>query len=155
MVVLVSVARQKYRLIRAHLFKGHKEQACFLFADTHFNGGVIHLHVESVHFINKDKWDHQSEFNLELSEAEKVKVMLKAKKSNYDLIECHSHRSLGVANFSHSDKHGLDEFVKYVWWKLPGKIYAAVVWTENDVIGQIWLPKNNTPLPIKEIRITN
>jgi len=155
MIVLVSIPRQKYRLIMSHLFKGHKEQGCFLLAHTYFNGGMINLQVEAIHSVKADKWDYQSESHLELSDEEKVKVMLKARKLDCDLIECHSHRSLGVARFSPSDKHGLEEFVKYAWWKLPAKIYGAVVWTENDVIGQIWLPKDSIPIPIREIRITN
>ena len=155
MEVLVSIPRQKYRLIRSHLFKGHEEQGCFLFIDTNFSGAVINLYVKAVYFIKADKWDHQSEFRLELKDKEKVKVMLMARKNNYDLIECHSHRCLGVAGFSSSDKYGLNEFVRYVWWKLPGKIYGALVWTENDVIGQVWLPNNNIPLPVGEIRITS
>ncbi|MFH1622618.1 MAG: hypothetical protein ABIA97_05830 [Candidatus Omnitrophota bacterium] len=155
MVVLVSVPRQKYRRIRAHLFKGHKEQGCFLFTHINFNHTIINLCVKEVRLIEADKWDKQTDFHLELKDKEKVKVMLKARKNNYDLLECHSHRSLGVAKFSPSDRFGLNEFVRYVWWKLPGRIYGAVVWTENDVTGQVWLPKKNIPLPIREIRITD
>jgi hypothetical protein len=154
MVVLVSIPRQKYRTLRLHLFKGQVEQGCFLFAQTYFDGGVVRLHAKEIHRIHADKWDEQSEHRLELKEEEKVKVMLKAKKLNYDLIECHSHRFCGSARLSSSDKYGLDEFVKYVWWKLPGKIYGALVWTESDVAGQVWLPKNNLPVPIREIKIT-
>ena len=155
MIVLVSIPRQKYRFIRAHLFKGHKEQGCFLFVDARFNGAVINLYVKGVHLIKANKWDHQSDFHLELKDEEKVKVMLMAKKFNYDLIECHSHRSSDVAKFSPSDLHGLDEFVRYVWWKLPGAIYGALVWTKDDVTGQVWLPKKSVPLPLREIRIIN
>ena len=155
MVVMVSIPRQKYRFIRAHLFKGQKEQGCFLFVDTFFNSAVINLNVKEVHLIKSDKWDYQSDFHLELKDKEKVKVMLKAKKFNYDLIECHSHRSSEVAKFSPSDAHGLDEFVQYVWWKLPGKIYGALVWTKNDIAGQVWLPKESIPIPIRETRIIN
>lgn len=155
MVVMVSIPRQKYRFIRSHLFKGQKEQGCFLFCDTRFNGGVINLYVKEVHLIKADKWDYQSDFHLELKDEEKVKIMLMARKENCDLIECHSHRSSGVAKFSPSDSHGLDEFVQYVWWKLPGKIYGALVWTKNDVAGQVWLPKKSVPISIREIRIIN
>ena len=153
MVVMVSVPRQKYRFIRSHLFNGAKEQGCFLFVDASINGAVINLFVKEVHFIKTDGWDHQSDFHLELSEKEKVKIMLKARKSNYDLIECHSHQFSGVAKFSSSDTYGLDEFIPYVWWKLPGKIYGALVWTKNDIAGLVWLPKRSAPLAIREIRI--
>ena len=155
MVVLVSIPRRKYRFIRAHLFKGQKEQGCFLFVHAHFNGAVINLNVKKVHLIKADKWDHQSDFHLELKDEEKVKIMLMARKQDYDLIECHSHLWSGVAKFSPSDIHGLDEFVRYVWWKLPGKIYGALVLTQNDVAGQVWLPKKSAPIPIREIRIIN
>jgi len=155
MIVIVSIPRQKYRFIRAHLFKGQKEQGCFLFVDTHFSGAVVNLYVKEVHLIKADKWDHQSNFHLELKDEEKVKVMLKALKNNYDLIECHSHRSSGAASFSHSDAHGLEEFVQYIWWKLPGRIYGALVWTKNDIAGEVWLPKKSVPLSISEIRIIN
>ena len=155
MVVIVSIPRQKYRYLRSHLFQGQKEQGCFLFVDIFFQGAVINLCVKEVHFIRTDKWDHQSSFRLELKEEEKVKVMLMAKKFNYDLIECHSHLTSGMAKFSSSDLSGLAEFVRYVWWKLPGKIYGALVWTKNDVSGQVWLPKKSAPIAISEIRIIN
>jgi hypothetical protein len=153
MVIMVSIPRQKYRYIRSHLFKSHKEEGCFLFVDSQFQSGVINLVVKEVHLLKNASWHHQSEYHLELKEEEKVKVMLKARSKNLDLIECHSHLFAGVAKFSHSDNHGLGEFVKYVWWKLPGKIYGALVWTETDIAGEVWLPKKNEPLPIKEIRI--
>jgi hypothetical protein len=155
MIVMVSIPRQQYRGIRAHLFRNREEQGCFLFAHTFINSGIINLFVKRVHLIKEDKWDHQSSFHLELSEKEKVKVMLMARKNNYDLIECHSHISAGAAGFSVTDLHGLDEFIRYVWWKMPGSIYTALVWTKNDIAGQTWLPKQSMPLPISEIRIVN
>ena len=155
MFVVVSIPRHKYRFITRHLFQGHKEEGCFLFMDTHFSHAVVSLYVKEVHLIRADKWDYQSSFHLELNEEEKVRVMLKARHNNYDLIECHSHRSAGAANFSSSDRSGLSEFVRYVWWKLPGKIYGAMVWTKNDVTGEVWLPKRDSPLAVSEIRIIN
>ncbi|MBU1726808.1 MAG: hypothetical protein KJ880_04180 [Candidatus Omnitrophica bacterium] len=155
MIVMVSIPRQKYRYIRSHLFKGHKEQGCFLFTDTHLGSGIINLYVKEVHCIKADNWSHQSDYHLELDDEEKVKVMLMAKKTGYDLIECHSHRFSGPAHFSHTDLVGLDEFVKYVWWKLPGRIYGAFVWTDDDLLGQVWLPKKHAPITVREIRIIN
>lgn len=155
MIVMVSIPRQKYRLMRSHLFQGHKEQGCFLFADTRFDYGIMNLYVKEIHCITADSWDDHGESHLELNDEEKVRVMLMAQKRNYDLIECHSHRFCGVAKFSSSDIRGLDEFVPYVWWKLPSKIYGALVWTENDVAGQVWMPKKRNFLPVSEIRIIN
>jgi hypothetical protein len=155
MVVLLSIPRRVYRLIKPHLFKDANEQGCFLFSDTQINGGVINLNIKRIHLIKNDHWDYQSSFHLELKEKEKVKIMLMARRNNYDLVECHSHCTFGIAQLSSSDKYGLNEFIEYVWWKLPGKIYGALVWTENDVTGQVWLPKKKEPLSISEIRIIN
>ena len=45
MVVVVSIPRKIYRFITTHLFKDHKEQGCFLFADTHFSHAVVSIYV--------------------------------------------------------------------------------------------------------------
>ena len=155
MVVMLSIPRQKYRSIRTHLFRDQEEQGCFLFVDVHFYAGVINLCVKETYLLKPESWSYQSGYHLELKDEEKVKVMMMARRKNCDLIECHSHCSAGVAEFSSSDIHGLNEFIKYVWWKLPGKIYGALVWTENDVMGQVWFPQKNIPQNIGEIRIIN
>jgi hypothetical protein len=154
MIVMLNISRRQYRLIRAHLFKQDKEQACFLLVNTYINGPVIDLCVKKVYLIKPEHWDYQSSYHLELNEKVKVRIMMMARRSDCDLIECHSHRGGGVADFSHSDEHGLDEFLQYVWWKLPGRIYGAMVWTQSDTTARVWLPKRNIPLGISEIRIT-
>lgn len=153
MRVTLSFTEQQYSLVRKHLFTGKKEQGCFLFVTSDMDTSSILLNVKDVHLIEAFGWSYQSGFHLELDEQEKVKVMLKAREYECDLIECHSHRFSGLAAFSPSDTHGLDEFVQYVWWKLPGKIYGAIVFTKSDVRGQIWLPKEAVSIPISEIRV--
>lgn len=155
MHVSLLFTEQQYRCVRKHLFRGKKEQGCFLFVDGNIGTLAISLKVRDIHIVNADGWSYQSGFHLELDEMEKVKVMLKAREYDCALVECHSHRFNGEAYFSSSDVHGLEEFVRYVWWKLPGKIYGAVVFTKSDTKGQIWLPKHIKPLPLSEINIIN
>lgn len=153
MRVTLSFTEQQYSLVRTHLFKGKKEQGCFLFVGRTINTSSIELKVRDIHIIEATGWSYQSSFHLELDEKEKVKVMLKARQHDSDLIECHSHRLDGSSTFSPSDVHGLEEFVQYVWWKLSGKIYGAIVFTKSDVQGKIWLPKQNNPMSINEIKV--
>ncbi|MDD5464914.1 MAG: hypothetical protein PHP73_01005 [Candidatus Omnitrophica bacterium] len=153
MRVILFLTEQQYNLVRSHLFKGKKEQGCFLFVNSIMDAQLIELKVKDVHKVEAGGWSYQSGCHLELEEKEKVKVMLKAREYGCDLIECHSHRFGGLATFSPSDIHGLSEFVRYIWWKLPGKIYGAVVFTKSDVRGQIWLPKQENSVFISEIKV--
>jgi hypothetical protein len=110
--------------------------------------------AEDIYLIPQKAWDFQGQAYLELSEEEKVKIMIMARNRNFSLIECHSHRSPhGVAEFSPSDLKGLEEFIGYVRWKLPGKKYGALVWAESTVKGLIWDCKRPAPLPINEVSI--
>jgi hypothetical protein len=110
--------------------------------------------VEAIYLIPEKAWDFQGQAYLELSEEEKVKIMIMARKDDFSLIECHSHRSPHVlADFSPSDVKGLEEFLGYVRWKLPGKKYGALVWAENSVEGVIWDGKRPLPLAINEASI--
>ncbi len=110
--------------------------------------------AEDIYLIPEKAWDFQGQAYLELSEEEKVKIMIMARKRNLSLIECHSHRSPHwVADFSPSDVKGLEEFITYIRWKLPGKKYGALVWAENSLKGVVWDVKTPLPLPIDEVKI--
>ncbi|MFA6357400.1 MAG: hypothetical protein WCY09_01845 [Candidatus Omnitrophota bacterium] len=155
MFIALSFVERQYSLVRKHLFRGRKEQGCFLFVKSSIKPSSIEFEVKDIHAIGAGGWVYQSDCHLELDEREKVEVMLKAREYDCDLMECHSNRFNGPAAFSPSDVHGLDAFVQYVWWKLPNKLYGAVVFTKNGVRGQIWLPKQSKPLLINEIRVVD
>ena len=149
----VLIPEELYITLRRHLFKENQEQGAFLFAKESASSNGTDLIVKDIHLIQTGAWDVQNSFYLELSEEEKVKIMLHARDRDFDLIECHSHRNNGPAAFSLSDIRGLKEFLGYVRWKLPGKKYGALVWTESSVHGQVWDLKNNLRFPIKKVCI--
>lgn len=92
---------------------------------------------------------------MELSEKEKVRVMLAARAKGCSLIECHSHRHPAKkVKFSPSDERGLEEFLGYVKWKLRGKTYGAIVFGDSSMEGRLWLGAVPPPIPICQIRIT-
>jgi hypothetical protein len=150
----MMIPESLYQALRKHLLRGKKEQGAFLFATdaTGFSG--ITLKVEGIYLIPGEAWAVQKSYYLELSQAEKVKIMLLARKRDCHLIECHSHRGPhGMAIFSPSDIYGLEEFISYVRWKLPGKKYGALVWTKKSVYGQLWDPGSLTPRTLKGVYI--
>ena len=155
MEAIISIPRLKYQSLKSHLFQGETEQGAFLFATSQETRYQVDIVIDEIYLITNDGWDSQSALYLELSSREKVKVMLRARDKNCDLIECHSHRTDDNARFSYSDIQGLNEFIGYVKWKLPGKSYAALVWSEKNIYGQLWLPKSNIPMPVTKIRILN
>lgn len=143
-----------YQALRKHLFKGKKEQGAFLFAIDAPGFSGMTLKVEDVYLIPAKAWDIQTPYYLELSQAEKVKIMLMARKRDCHLIECHSHRRFcEMAFFSPSDNYGLEEFISYVRWKLPGKKYGALVWTLKSLYGQLWDPNRLSPRTLKGVWI--
>jgi len=152
MEITISIPERIYKRLRDYLFQNEKEQGAFLFANSSSKQNGLNLLVKDLHLIPSVAWDVQESFYLELNNDEKVKIMKKARDGNFDLIECHSHRNHGSANFSPSDLHGLAEFVEYVRWKLPGKKYGALVWTETSVIGKVWDSKSLSPFPVREIQ---
>lgn len=154
MDVNIVIPEKLYKALKRHLFEGRKEQGAFLFASETSSTSEMNLTAEDIYLIPPEAWDVQELTYLELSEEEKVKIMIMARKRDCHLVECHSHRSpYGAACFSPSDIYGLEEFVSYVRWKLPGKKYGALVWAKDSVSGQVWDGTNPSPLPVKEVRI--
>jgi hypothetical protein len=154
MDVKIFISEKMYDALRKHLFKGRKEQGAFLFATDSTRSSEMILTVKEIYLIPSDAWDIQDVCYLELSQEEKVKVMMMAKTLNCHLIECHSHRNpYGVAHFSFSDLKGLDEFISYIRWKLPGKKYGALIWTESSISGMIWDMISPGPIPVKTVCI--
>lgn len=150
----ILIPEDLYQALRKHLFKGNKEQGAFLFATDTTGFSEMALEVEDIYLIPAEAWDVQKSYYLELSQEEKVKIMLMARKRDRHLIECHSHRNpCEMVYFSPSDIYGLEEFISYVRWKLPGKKYGALVWTKTSVYGQVWDPSNVTPLAVKGVYI--
>ena len=154
MNVKITIPSHLYTTLQKHLFQGKVEQGAFMFASKSSSAGELDLIVDRIHLIPAEAWDVHSSYYLELNDNEKVKIMRMAKDLDRHLIECHSHRhSHGPAYFSPSDIRGLDEFVEYVRWKLPGKIYGALVWTESSIHGQVWNGKKSSPVTVSRIQI--
>ncbi len=154
MITQITIPERIYCSLVNHLFIGRKEQGAFLFADAIKEKRKLELRVNDAHLIPSKGWAIQSEYHLELRDDEKVNIMKIAKAKGSHLIEFHSHRfKLNKVGFSASDIYGIKVFVEYVQWKLPGKIYGAVVLDKCNATGLLWIEKGADPVSLNEIKI--
>ena len=153
MKTYVLISKNLNNSLKAHLFKNQKEQGAFLFARDSTTNNQLNLIVDDIYLIPSQAWDEQESYYLELSNNEKVKIMKMARERDCNLIECHSHPHQEIARFSPSDVKGLEDFVGYVRWKLPGKKYGAIVCSQSSTFGLVWNKNGRSPVSIDEILV--
>jgi hypothetical protein len=135
----VVISGEAMNQVRTHLFQSDLEQAAFLFASVEEREFSIRFIVSDYYLVPKSGWDVQMNVYLEMSEAERARILKLARDRNAAIIDCHSHPQAGRdVWFSPSDSAGISDFAQYVRWKLDGKPFAALVWGEQSVDGVVW-----------------
>lgn len=136
----ITFAGGAFDRIRTHLFPrgGLCEEAAFLFTHAVDSSEGFTLSVIEDILIPPKGFASRSRFYLELTDETRALVIKRAHDLNAGLIECHSHPGQHHASFSWSDLHGFDEFVPHVHWRLPGRIYAAIVFAPDSVDALAW-----------------
>ena len=140
--------------MRRHLFKDTVEQAAFLFTTATVTETECLIVTHDVYLVPPEGWDVQHEVYLEMSDAERAKIMKMARDRGMGVVDCHSHpRSGRGVQFSPSDLAHLPDFAAYAKWKLEGKPFAALVWGEESVDGRIWFGNFATMHQLDEVVI--
>ena len=130
---------QSLKKIRRHLFTDHEvERAIFLFARNRIVGDDLILEVIDSIFLDRQDFQIQSAYHIELKDQLRSRVIKKAHDLDASLIEIHSHIDQESARFSPTDWLGFKEFVPHVLWRLKNKPYCAVVFTQSSVDAVIW-----------------
>jgi len=151
----IAIPNHIHEPLMSHLFQGDVEQGAFLLAQAEKYRSVFQLSAFELIRIPPTGWNIQSAYHLELSEAERARIMKSARDRGCSLIECHSHPHSGdYAEFSYTDRLGLNEFVPYVRWKLDSRPYGALVWGENSFDGRIWYDDFAKSHLVSEVIIT-
>jgi len=141
--------------LQRHLFQNRLEQGAFLFSRVEETASALTLRVEDVYLIPPEGWAVQHALYLEMTDAERAKIMQLARAGGYAVIDCHSHPgSAEAVKFSSSDHHGITEFAAYVQWKLNGKPYAAMVCSESSLDAVVWHRDFREAHDVHEVRIT-
>ncbi len=151
---VVTIPRDLVRSLRVHLFQNELEQGAFLFARMVETLEELHIEAVDAYLIPPDGWQVQLEAYLEMSDAERAKIMKIARDGNFAVVDCHSHPgSEDHVWFSPSDRDGITEFAAYAKWKLDGKPYTAMVWGESSVDAVAWCGSFTEARRVSEVRI--
>ncbi len=139
MKYVVTIPEEIEHAVRAHLFQSDLEQGAFLFARVADSAEVLRLDVADAYLVPPEGWETQHDVYLEMTDAERAKIMKLARGGRFALVDCHSHPDSGDdVWFSPSDRRGITEFAAYAKWKLDGRPYTAMVWGESSLDAVAW-----------------
>ncbi|KAA3645715.1 MAG: ThiF family adenylyltransferase [Chloroflexi bacterium] len=139
---VIRIPEKICKQVQEHLFTREGEHFAYFLARWSESAGTLVFLVKDVIlvpdedvFISQDHWEVMPEGYLRAVNA--------AVQSGLCLIEMHNH-IWPPPRFSATDRAGLAEFVPYIHQSLPGKPYAALVWTEEGIYGEYFLPNGKT-----------
>lgn len=150
MRITLKIDSQVYGSLLNHLLPegDAREQAAFLFAQ----GRQIHdeyvLEVIEVERLLGRHFIVQESNYLEMSDPKRAELIKRAHDLEASLVEVHSHLGPWPAAFSSSDRTGLKETVRHMWWRLKRRPYGALVVTKFDFDALLWLENPNKPRPL-------
>lgn len=152
----LTFSPEQYSDLRGHLFSGKVEQLAFLFCYDRRSDDYIHLECVHIDPICSEDFEYQSEYHIHLRDRVKSNVISKAWQGGYSVIEAHSHRGEhSRARFSGSDMAGFAEFVPHIRWRLQGRTYGALVFTNKEFDALVWANSRTDPSPVEAIVVSN
>ena len=153
----IDLTKRQYMEIWEHLLpKGALvESAAFIFAKYSKSNQVLLLTAQDFFLVGKDGFKEQYNDYIELSDEARVSIIKKAHQTNTALIELHSHpfNSPWAAAFSLSDMSGFKETVPHMWWRLPGRPYAAIVVAPRGFDSLVWWKDPHSPGCLTALRV--
>ncbi len=138
MAARIIITSELYRRLLEHLFSGRTEQLAFLLA-TPSDSDRETLRVSDLYCVPPRAFSIQTAFHINLGDEVRAQMIKWAWDNQSSLIEAHSHLGDVDAEFSPTDIAGLDDFVPHVWWRLQGRPYAALVFSQRGFDGLVWM----------------
>lgn len=124
------------------------EQLVFAMAKTNSLTDGVHFDCVEAVWLDENDYLSSDQFHLELSDKARTALVQRADRLGASLVEFHSHTFPAAARFSSSDWRGFDEFLPYIWWRLPNRPYAAVVVGPDSVDGIAWPLRHASPVGV-------
>lgn len=157
MQLFIDLTEQQYKDIWQHLLPegANCESAAFIFAAFHEANHTLVLKTQDYFLVGRDGFKAQYDNFIELSDESRIDIIKKAHLTNTALIELHSHpfNNPWAAAFSLADMNGFEETVPHMWWRLPGRPYAAIVVSPCGFDSLVWLKDPHTPKCLTALRV--
>lgn len=150
----VQMEPPEWVALRRHLLKGRNEQVAFAFCEYLDSDSASTFLVREIWFMEPSDFDVQSEFHVALTDGALARLIKRAWDLQLSVLEFHSHpKSDRRASFSPSDLTGLADHVPYMFWRLRGRPYAAIVVGQAAVDAVAWVTGPGHLQPIDQLRI--
>ena len=152
MAAHITISSELYRRMLEHLFSGRTEELAFLLATPSENDRET-LCVSDLFCVPSRAFSIQTTYHINLGDEVRAQMIKWAWDNQASLIEAHSHLGDFDAEFSPTDIAGLDDFVPHVWWRLQGRPYAALVFSQRGFDALVWMksPKHFQELAVLHI----
>ncbi len=155
--VFLELERGLADALRLHLLpeRPRAEEAAFVFAQQ--VGGrddELVLRGVDLELLAPDDFSLRSIHALELRDSTRARVIKRAHDLAATLVELHSHPFPYPAEFSPTDRSGLDEVVPHVRWRLRGRPYVAIVAAPDSFDALVWRgPNDARPETLAGLRV--
>jgi hypothetical protein len=133
-----------YSELMDHLTGRDVEHVAFLFTEP--PAEAEQLRVREIYRVPPEGFDYQSSHHVALTDEIRALVIKRAWDLGGCLVEVHSHGGGPPAWFSGSDLRGFKEWVPHVRWRLPGRVYVALVFAGADFDALVWDGDEAAPL---------
>jgi len=152
----IRITVRDYEALLAHLF-GHPqsyEEGAFILAGRIRLPGVLIFVVREVLLVPRDEIISHSALHLDTRPEFIAKVLKRARTDNLSVIQVHSHPfSRDRVGFSGRDHFGERRLFPKIAQRVPGVEHAALVFSHNAYTGRVWVPDNDTAVPLSSLRI--
>lgn len=157
MKCFIDLTERQHRAIWKHLLPegASKESAAFVFAEVLERNGSLVLKASDYFLVGQDGFNVQLDDYIELTDESRIAIIKRAHQTNTALVELHSHPfdSPWAAGFSLADMKGFQETVPHMWWRLPGRPYAAIVASPRGFDSLIWRKDPHSPENLTALRV--
>ncbi|WP_019602823.1 hypothetical protein [Teredinibacter turnerae] len=157
MQFFIDLTAKQHDVIWRHLLPegATQESAAFIFAEFREDNQTLLLKAQDYYLVGHDGFIAQYDDYIELSDESRISIIKQAHQTNTALIELHSHPfdSPWSAAFSIADMNGFEETVPHMWWRLPGRPYAAIVVSPRGFDSLVWQKDPNSPECLSALRV--
>lgn len=126
------------------------EGAAFVLCGEARTGGAQKLISHAVVAIHDDDYLLREPYRLSIGSRALVRVAKRARFENLSVIFAHSHPG-GLCDFSEQDDLEEDKLIPFLEARLPGRLHATVVFTEDSITGRLYGPERLEPDAILSI----